>query len=575
MGAVYRCSSTLIDDIEAAVKVLLPHHVEASRDRFLREVRSVYNLRHPSVIHIRGFGEDPKLKMLWLAMELVKGAELGATIEAGPCEVPKAVALMYRLADGLAHCHENGVFHRDLKPANILIRPAGTPVILDFGIAGEEGRTRLTKTGTITGTPCYMAPEIFQGAEVSTALCDVYALGQILYELLLGVTAFPEQNHLSDGQQIVQVMGKKIHGGPLDPGDEYPDSLRALIRASTHPDPKKRLQSAESLVMNSAWVLNELGILLPEAAVRIDRVRRALENPSEEGWEPLGLSLDEASQPALGTMEFDIPSKELDIAPVVDFGGSGTTMAVEVSAPKDQDPVGTMDFEVPASKDPDIASTMELEIVPSTEQGLDLPRQTSDFSAMGSKGVVSVFLAGAGTLVVLLLLIVVVGGGAIGGMWFSSQGSSEPAPISTEAEEIARMKMELEEIHRSIEKSSSEEAAETPAPIEVEAKPAPKKAPVPVAQPVVAPRKPMPTVKPKPVPTAPIAFTSVPMGAEVFIDGKSIGNTPIGSAALPIGSHRVVMLKGDAHKERTITVGDKMPVRYIWRVATDKWESGY
>ena len=73
MGAVYRCQSTLIDDIEAAVKVLLPHHMESSRDRFLREVRSVYSLRHPSVIHIRGFGEDPTRKMLWLAMELVEG----------------------------------------------------------------------------------------------------------------------------------------------------------------------------------------------------------------------------------------------------------------------------------------------------------------------------------------------------------------------------------------------------------------------------------------------------------------------------------------------------------------------
>lgn len=219
MGSVFRCKHLLIDDIQAAVKILKAHSAGGDRDRFLREIKAVYKLRHPAIVRVTGFGEDNKRELVWMAMELVEGATLEANIAAGALPQEKAVALFLPLAEGLVHAHKRGIFHRDLKPANIVINEEGEAILVDFGIAGMDGTTRLTATGMVAGTPGYMAPEIFGGEGVSPVTTDVYALGQILYELLTGTTAFPEPNEMSDGQRLMYLIGSKAKRNFLDPGD--------------------------------------------------------------------------------------------------------------------------------------------------------------------------------------------------------------------------------------------------------------------------------------------------------------------------------------------------------------------
>lgn len=241
MGSVYRCRHLMVDGIQAAVKILKAGGGFGDRERFLREIKAVYNLRHPAIVRVTGFGEDAQREHIWMAMELVEGQTLEKHIAAGPTPIPDALRLFQPLADGLAHAHEKGIFHRDLKPANIVVDAHGQAVLVDFGIAGMEGGTRLTATGVVAGTPGYMAPEVFGGEDVTPQATDVYALGQVFCEVLVGTRAFPEPDGMSDGQRLMHLIGSKTKRDDLDPGEGFPEALRQFVREATAQEPAERL----------------------------------------------------------------------------------------------------------------------------------------------------------------------------------------------------------------------------------------------------------------------------------------------------------------------------------------------
>jgi len=244
MGTVFRCHNALAERIRAAVKVLRPDDSEDFRERFIREVEALEQLEHPAIVRVKGWGQDEE-GWLWLAMDLVDGRDLGACLGSGALTVDQATAVFTDLAEGLAHAHSRNVFHRDIKPANILLQ-SGSPAakLVDFGIAMQGGRTRLSTAGLVPGTPAYLAPEVFGGTP-HPQLLDVYALGQVLYECLTGTPAFPEPNGMTTTARIAHVAGSKLRQQPLDPGD-VPEHLRQLVRRATHPDPTKRVQDMET-----------------------------------------------------------------------------------------------------------------------------------------------------------------------------------------------------------------------------------------------------------------------------------------------------------------------------------------
>jgi serine/threonine-protein kinase len=199
MGTVYRARHLKVGR-EVAIKIM---HPELTRDaamvaRFEREAAIAARLDHRNVVGVLDVGETPDGQKL-MVLELARGETLAAMLADGPLAAARVVRLVGELLRGLEHAHAAGLVHRDLKPDNVIVERddhgGEVPRILDFGIAvlrdGDDttaGR-RLTETGTVLGTPPYMAPEQALG-DAPDPRTDLFALGVMAYELLCGCQPF-------------------------------------------------------------------------------------------------------------------------------------------------------------------------------------------------------------------------------------------------------------------------------------------------------------------------------------------------------------------------------------------------
>jgi len=155
------------------------------RERVLREARALARLHHPNVVTIHQIVDTPGLAYPWLVMELVTGGSLAGRLDAGPLAPHEAARIGRGLLGALRAAHEAGIQHRDVKPANVLLRPDGSPVLTDFGIAALQETTALTATGSLIGSPEYIAPERVRGEEGNPA-SDLWSLGMLLYVAVEG-----------------------------------------------------------------------------------------------------------------------------------------------------------------------------------------------------------------------------------------------------------------------------------------------------------------------------------------------------------------------------------------------------
>lgn len=174
-----------------AIKVLSPQLAATSppRKRFLREARSAAAVRHENVVQVYAVEEQP---LPYLVMELVDGQTLKDKLNgAGPLETTEVLSLGRQIAAGLAAAHEKGLIHRDIKPANILIEPGVEPRVKlsDFGLARAVDDASMTRSGVISGTPMYMAPEQAQGLPLDHR-ADLFSLGSVLYQMVSGRPPF-------------------------------------------------------------------------------------------------------------------------------------------------------------------------------------------------------------------------------------------------------------------------------------------------------------------------------------------------------------------------------------------------
>jgi len=168
----------------------------AMLQRFDREARTAGGLTHPNIVAVYDVGTDNGVP--YLVMELIDGTSLASLLDSGPLPIEQALDVARQTCGALAMTHARGVVHRDIKPANLLLTPAGTVKVCDFGIArlAHQQQTNLTAPHTAIGTSSYMAPEQASGAAVD-ARTDLYALGCVLYAMLTGHPPFTGDNPLT------------------------------------------------------------------------------------------------------------------------------------------------------------------------------------------------------------------------------------------------------------------------------------------------------------------------------------------------------------------------------------------
>jgi len=189
-GEVWQAEDTVLAR-PVAVKLLRAELASdtAALSRFRAEARHAGRLSHPATGPRRSRTDGRSPDPPFLVMELVDGPSLATVLAAGPLTADRAMDVIAQVAAGLAAAHAAGVVHRDIKPANLLLGPGGQVKITDFGISCVAGAASVTRTGTVVGTPAYLAPERMTGAPATPA-ADMYSLGMVGYECLAGALPF-------------------------------------------------------------------------------------------------------------------------------------------------------------------------------------------------------------------------------------------------------------------------------------------------------------------------------------------------------------------------------------------------
>ncbi len=221
-------------------------------ERFLREGKTLARLSHPHTVTIHDIGNVGEL--YYMAMEYLPNGTLKERIAAG-LTPEQGVTLIRQIASALGYAHAQGLVHRDVKPANILFRADGTAVLSDFGIAKSlDDRTQFTQAGFAVGTPSYMSPEQARGQEID-GRADLYALGVVLYEILVGKLPYNGTDALSTA---LAHLTEPLPELPVHHG-RYQDVLRKLLAK----DPAERFPDAAALLR----ALDQLPADSPEATL--------------------------------------------------------------------------------------------------------------------------------------------------------------------------------------------------------------------------------------------------------------------------------------------------------------------
>jgi len=241
MGSVYKARDRETGEI-VALKLLKPEIAsdQAMMDRFKNELLFARKITHKNVCRVYEFNRLGGVA--YTSMEFVEGDSLRSVLNRfGGLPVRKAIDLAQQICSGLQEAHAQGIVHRDLKPENVMIDAQGNVKIMDFGIARSmEAGTRLT--GSMVGTPAYMAPEQVAGKAVDYRT-DIYSLGLILYEVFTGTPAFQAEN-------AVAVALKQMREAPATPHDiepTVPVPVERAILKCIEKEPSKRFQTVADL----------------------------------------------------------------------------------------------------------------------------------------------------------------------------------------------------------------------------------------------------------------------------------------------------------------------------------------
>jgi serine/threonine protein kinase len=188
--------------------------------------------------------------------EFVEGEHLGKTLSKGPMEWIQACEVVHQLLQGIQHLHSQGIPHGNIKASNACIRPDGSARLLDCALCVDTEPRSLTEMGHRFGTMAYLPPEVLRGEPLDPFRGDVYAMGQLLCEMIRGVRLFPDSASLSATQRQSRTLSMKLAAGPMEVGEDAPETLQVLIRHATDPDPDQRTVSIEAFSRSLAEVIH-------------------------------------------------------------------------------------------------------------------------------------------------------------------------------------------------------------------------------------------------------------------------------------------------------------------------------
>lgn len=279
MGVVYRARYVGNDRI-VAIK-LLPEEVAKNPTlvaRFDRELEILTQLRHPNIVHC--FGGTTESKQRFYAMELVDGGTLAEALAAkGRLSWDHVVEYGIQMCAALQYAHDRGVIHRDVKPANFLLSKSGKLKLSDFGLASIVAAQRITTAGKTAGTFLYMAPEQIRGKPPLSPRTDLYALGCVLFELLVGKPPF-------EGDSPATVLHKHLKEIPPRVGPlllDCPSRLDQLVADLLQKDPELRPASAAIVEQRLVSILRpSLSHIDPFARTPSESIPQVTAAPSSE-----------------------------------------------------------------------------------------------------------------------------------------------------------------------------------------------------------------------------------------------------------------------------------------------------
>jgi len=304
-GEVYRAVQPAVGR-EVAVKIILPHY--ANHPQFIRrfeaEAQLVARVEHPFIVPLYDYWREPD--GAYLIMRYLRGGSLKDIIaQNGALPLTYISQVLDQICSALTTAHRNGVVHRDIKPANILLDENQNAYLVDFGIAKDlESEAEATAAGSVVGSPAYLSPEQVQ-AEVVTPLSDIYSLGIVLYEMLIGEKPFPNETVSS---LLIKQINDPLPNVQLKRTD-LPKEIHSVIQRATAKPQKNRYPNALTFAaafrkaLEKANLENEDGTLVRASSTNI-----ATRDPNSttRSFDPLADSTQEIS----GSLDVDLPEPE-------------------------------------------------------------------------------------------------------------------------------------------------------------------------------------------------------------------------------------------------------------------------
>ncbi len=305
MGIVYHAFDPKMDR-EVAIKVMPAKlmHDPKLRKRFEREARVVADLEHPALVPIYDFGDEND--QLYLVMRYLTGGTLLDRLKSHPQAISEMARIVKQLAPAFDYVHQQGVIHRDVKPGNILFDQNDNAFLTDFGVVKLQAATTPLTTGTILGTPHYMAPELAQEGGTVTYLADIYALGVTVYQALTGKLPFG-----GPGSSPVSVLMAHINEPAPDVRILRPDLTEAVsevIDQAMAKKPEERYQTVGEM----AHALAAAARIPPTDSQLLPHAADVPTMPLEETLPLLPTQLEQAPSPAAGP---DMPTQPASLKP--------------------------------------------------------------------------------------------------------------------------------------------------------------------------------------------------------------------------------------------------------------------